>query len=175
MKIIPVLGTPLPAHVGVKVKRDHIVFPLVFQRGSQTCPPMERAQRELWIDIGVYRSSWKTNIWYTPHPQTKNRWWYRRFIFCLSLQRQLQSACSFGTLTSCKVSKIYYVYKLMEWESRPHRKGSSKLLSRATLFEKGNRYSDFIETEKLSWTTSFRLKGDFTLLHGSLEVVFEVL
>jgi len=45
---------------GVKVKRDYVVFSIVFQIGPYIGIPLERARRELSIDMAVCRSIWKT-------------------------------------------------------------------------------------------------------------------
>jgi len=58
MKIIPVLG--VPTHFGAKVKRDYVVFSLLFPIGPQTAISMERARRELSIDMDVCGPIWKT-------------------------------------------------------------------------------------------------------------------
>jgi len=48
-------------HCEVRVKRDHIVFLQVFPIGPQTGIPMERARRELSIDMAVVGPTLKTS------------------------------------------------------------------------------------------------------------------
>jgi len=40
-------------HLGVRVKRDHAVFSLVFKIGPSTAISMERTRRQLAIDMAV--------------------------------------------------------------------------------------------------------------------------